>query len=482
MCLSFYICRTVKLPAIEKAVKKNKKSTSAVIKSEPLDESPIIIDDYDEQDVKPLIVSAASKIKSDSKQPCVQMKPLQLRPVPKQIKPQTARRGRSFKRHEISRQDVMGNIVDKADYNELKAAEGLVGLGGEQPKTGYIRNLQKRDEKPSEMEKKGSNKEQVENKLQEGTSVEVGVNETEAETKNKEQPIITDPVENVGSIKKQVENMLQEGTSVEDSESRISTLKGILSILEKKDETVSEKDSDVTCKKKGTNISVQENVIDKTDKTDDTVYKLHVQIESVNEVENGAEIDHVATEMVENVIRKLDDEAKDDKLDVDNVSLDYEVGGEPEKLNEVHSVASAQKESYLPHPSGPGAVAGLGYIKSNNNTCSEMSKKVHVSFSHDIDVSSAETKTVVTCSQMDNNVSDASEEKLVIDDSAMCGTAEGVPVESDSSNESVICRGGEVPLEDQEWTESILPCSQMPRVDPYAKFKDRGEEQDSSNR
>ena len=482
MCLSFYICRTVKLPAIEKAVKKNKKSTSAVIKSEPLDESPIIIDDYDEQDVKPLIVSAASKIKSDSKQPCVQMKPLQLRPVPKQIKPQTARRGRSFKRHEISRQDVMGNIVDKADYNELKAAEGLVGLGGEQPKTGYIRNLQKRDEKPGEMEKKGSNKEQVENKLQEGTSVEVGVNETEAETKNKEQPIITDPVENVGSIKKQVENMLQEGTSVEDSESRISTLKGILSILEKKDETVSEKDSDVTCKKKGTNISVQENVIDKTDKTDDTVYKLHVQIESVNEVENGAEIDHVATEMVENVIRKLDDEAKDDKLDVDNVSLDYEVGGEPEKLNEVHSVASAQKESYLPHPSGPGAVAGLGYIKSNNNTCSEMSKKVHVSFSHDIDVSSAETKTVVTCSQMDNNVSDASEEKLVIDDSAMCGTAEGVSVESDSSNESVICRGGEVPLEDQEWTESILPCSQMPRVDPYAKFKDRGEEQDSSNR
>ena len=483
MCLSFYICRTVKLPAIEKAVKKNKKSTSAVIKSEPLDESPIIIDDNDEQDVKPLIVSAASKIKSDSKQPCVQMKPLQLRPVPKQIKPQTARRGRSFKRHEISRQDVMGNIVDKADYNELKAAEGLVGLWGEQPKTGYIRNLQKRDEKPGEMEKKGSNKEQVENKLQEGTSVEVGVNETEAETKNKEQPIITDPVENVGSIKKQVCcNMLQEGTSVEDSESRISTLKGILSILEKKDETVSEKDSDVTCKKKGTNISVQENVIDKTDKTDDTVYKLHVQIESVNEVENGAEIDHVATEMVENVIRKLDDEAKDDKLDVDNVSLDYEVGGEPEKLNEVHSVASAQKESYLPHPSGPGAVAGLGYIKSNNNTCSEMSKKVHVSFSHDIDVSSAETKTVVTCSQMDNNVSDASEEKLVIDDSAMCGTAEGVSVESDSSNESVICRGGEVPLEDQEWTESILPCSQMPRVDPYAKFKDRGEEQDSSNR
>ena len=166
--------------------------------------------------------------------------------------------------------------------------------------------------------------------------------------------------------------------------------------------------------------------------------------------------------MVENVIHKIDDEAKDDKLDVDNVSLDYEVGGEPEKLNEVQSVAIAQKESDLPQPSGPGAVAGPGYLKSNNNTCSEMSKKVHVSFSNDIDVSSAETKTVVTCSQMDDNVSDASEEKLVIGDSAMCGTAEGVSVEGDSSNESVICRGGEVPLEDQEWTQSILPCSQMP--------------------
>ena len=71
---------------------------------------------------------------------------------------------------------------------------------------------------------------------------------------------------------------------------------------------------------------------------------------------------------------------------------------------------------------------------------------------------------------------------LVIDDSAMCGTAEGVSVEGGSSNESVICRGGEIPLEDQEWTQSILPCSQMPRVNPYAKFKDRGEEQDSSNR
>ena len=99
-------------------------------------------------------------------------------------------------------------------------------------------------------------------------------------------------------------------------------------------------------------------------------------------------------------------------------------------------------------------------------------------------MSAVERLRLVTCSQMDDNVSDASEEKLVIDDSAMCGTAEGVSVEDedDSSNESVICHGVEVPLEDQEWTQSILPCSQMPQVDPYTKFKERGEKQDSSNR
>ena len=244
-------------------------------------------------------------------------------------------------------------------------------------------------------------------------------------------------------------------------------MKGILSNLEKKDEEVSERDSDDIHKKEGTEISVQENVIDKTDKTDDTVYKLHAQVESAKEVENSARIKNVVTDMVEKVTHKIDNEtkeAKDDKLGVDNVSVDCEVGGEPEKLKEVQSVAIVQPESDVSQPSGPGTVAGPGYITSNNKTCSnKFAKKAHVSFSNDIDVSSGETKTVVTCSQMDDNISDASEKKLVIDDSAMCGTAEGVSVEDedDSSNESVICHGGEVPLEDQEWTHSILPCSQM---------------------
>ena len=285
MSLYFYICRVVKLPAIEKAVCKNRPSTAAVVKSDPLDDSSVIIDD--EPDVKPLIVGGASKIISDSKQPCLEMKPLQLRPVPKQVKQQTERRGRSFKYHELSRQDVKGTTMQKPDYNELKAAEDLVGLGDEQTKTGYICNLRKHDEKSNETE--NENKEQP------------VVAETETENKDKEQPVVTEtekenqekPVENVGSIRKEVENMLQKGKSVEDSETRISTLKGILSFLEKKDEKVLEKDSDDIHKKEGTEISKQENVIEKTDEKDDTVYKLHVQVDSANEEENSDDIKKV---------------------------------------------------------------------------------------------------------------------------------------------------------------------------------------------
>ena len=77
MFLYFYICRTVKLPAIEKAVSKKRTSTAAIVKSDPLNDSPVIIDD--EPDVKPLTVGCASKIISEFKQPCVEMKPLQFR-------------------------------------------------------------------------------------------------------------------------------------------------------------------------------------------------------------------------------------------------------------------------------------------------------------------------------------------------------------------------------------------------------------------
>ena len=69
-------------------------------------------------------------------------------------------------------------------------------------------------------------------------------------------------------------------------------------------------------------------------------------------------------------------------------------------------------------------------------------------------------------------MSDVSEAKLVIDESA---TGEGVSDEdaNDSSSDSVICYRGEVPLSDQEGFQCTPPCSQMPQVNPYAKFQER---------
>ena len=42
----------------------------------------------------------------------------------------------------------------------------------------------------------------------------------------------------------------------------------------------------------------------------------------------------------------------------------------------------------------------------------------------------------------------------------------------DSAGES--CKGGEIPLEDQDGFDSTPPCSQMPCVDPYKKRSDAG--------
>ena len=99
---------------------------------------------------------------------------------------------------------------------------------------------------------------------------------------------------------------------------------------------------------------------------------------------------------------------------------------------------------------------------------------------NDIDVSSGDNKTVVIPSQMDDNVSNSSDDKLKIDDSAMCSTAEGVSVEDNSSSESDHVCSGEVPIEDQDWFQSTPPCSQIPRIDQHAKFKERQEKKESN--
>ena len=103
----------MKLPAIEKAVHKKRTSTAAAVKLEPLSDDPLIIDD--DENVKLLIVHDAVEVKTDSQQPCVEMKPLQFKAVPK--KQPTVRRGISFKCHSLTRQDVMLRTVDQIIMN-----------------------------------------------------------------------------------------------------------------------------------------------------------------------------------------------------------------------------------------------------------------------------------------------------------------------------------------------------------------------------
>ena len=137
--------------------------------------------------------------------------------------------------------------------------------------------------------------------------------EVVTQTDKKEEVVILtdkkeDQVINEMSIKKQVETMLQSGQSVNESENRISTLKGILTFLQKKDGQVSESSDDI-CKIDGmenTEQSVQENQNDQRDKRNDPVYKLHVHVDSGNENDN--DVKSVVAEIVDKVIHKIDNE------------------------------------------------------------------------------------------------------------------------------------------------------------------------------
>ena len=93
MSLYLYICSRVRLPAIEKAFCKKRTPTAAAVKCDSLDDDMVMIDD--EEEVKPIVVHDAAEVKTDSNQPCVEMKPLEFRPVWR--KQPTARRGVAFR-------------------------------------------------------------------------------------------------------------------------------------------------------------------------------------------------------------------------------------------------------------------------------------------------------------------------------------------------------------------------------------------------
>ena len=129
---------------MEKAVAQK---TKVKVKKEPMDEdeplgsSPEVISVRDEQEKeKPTVKEDSPK----SKDLRVTIETLTLRPViPVDVNkhPQTARRGRGF-HPDASKPRWLGKMPT---YNELEAAQTLVGLKQDQPKQGSIRNLRNKD-------------------------------------------------------------------------------------------------------------------------------------------------------------------------------------------------------------------------------------------------------------------------------------------------------------------------------------------------
>ena len=109
---------------------------------EPLGSSPEVISVSDEQEKeeKPTVKEYPPK----SKDLKVTIETLTLRPmIPVDVnkRPQTARRGRGF-RPDAPKPRWLGKTPT---YNELEAAQTLVGLKQDQPKQGSIRNLRNKD-------------------------------------------------------------------------------------------------------------------------------------------------------------------------------------------------------------------------------------------------------------------------------------------------------------------------------------------------
>ena len=121
------------------------------------------------------------------------------------------------------------------------------------------------------------------------------------------------------------------------------------------------------------------------------------------------------------------------------------------------------------------------YIKTEDGPTADSIQKSKrtITFSEVTSICQNDSYTINTCAQLDDTISSASEDALVIDDAlheksifeelSVSISAGNVVAHPDES-----CRGGEVPLEDQDGFESTPPCSQIPCVDPYKKKSDAG--------
>ena len=353
--------------------------TKVKVKKEPMDEdeplrsSPEVISVSDEQEKEenPTIKEDSPKSK-DLKVTIETLTLAPMIPVDVNKRPQTARRGRGF-RPDASKPRWLGKMPT---YNELEAAQTLVGLKQDQPKQGSICNLRNKDiqkEKeeqdsdvtggerklPSQGSSGSSVKEELETKdtdltdtdlTEETVPREVKVNtsklklkknkkiivkqpekkeeKTELETdeagnekylKDNEQEKTVDKTEQVSNEKELQDNQKEdEATKVKkeiqklsyeqedaDIRSRIETLKSILKLLEKPSDIRKKMDT-----QSDTDTSLTKTSLTKAKgESEENVVKYHVTIKVDSETED--EIKSSVMEVVEEIVRKIDEENSD---------------------------------------------------------------------------------------------------------------------------------------------------------------------------
>ena len=518
----------MKIPSVQKAVAARMGRRS--VKKEPLGEQPDSTDDSPiivEQDIKPLLIKDGGQGSPGPKKLQVNIETLTLKPanlvckisddepekkeipiVSKSHTP-TARRGVGWKRKGKSRQEWTGKTDNKPVtdilYNELDAARSLVGLGGDQHKSGNICNLHTKD------------KENTESTL----STEVDTSNRKATTRVDVVSTSTDTVvstspENVkedliytAKVRAEVEQLLKEGKNDVYTQSKVDTLKGILQLLTKP-ESKTENIREIYEQAKNTNKTEQkeedlddsidikiikdEGTKDILDTSDGDNLKGHAE----NADKSGIKVIETKKTCSDSIV--IADKVSDDSGDKVKEQSD-EGGGEVSKESD-EGGGEVSKES----DEGGGEVSkesdeGGGEVSKEsdeggggNIKCADVPVKVNVEMS-----TAAESEILCVENKTDTENTVLYDLRLSVDDCEKEKTEKRNVTFKDEVNEYIDVspdvklddtfsvndlfidesvgsetlgsdvKGGDIPLEDQEEFQSTPPCLQIPRVDPYVK-------------
>ena len=301
------------------------------------------------------------------------------------------------------------------------------------------------------------------------------------------------------TTKVQVSDLIELSQIEQDSEERIGTLKNILSMLESKEET--EKSLEDIHKIDAGNCvesqDVSSSVCIKNPETID-------EPEEVDKVEAKSDSgDTGGVKKQDNIPKSIDvpenEKSMDSKSDIDgaekqdNLSVSVD---EPEEVQQVEAESDigVDRTECVIHdrtPEGEVSCEGIGYVKSgdSNIITIDVKEKPPESITYKLPFSVEEREEgrppdghtsgkKVSCSDTvdtaEINVSTDLDDTVEINDLVIDENRD-VSIPFDSGEVPRIV-GGDVPIGDCDGfydLDSTLPCSQMPRIDPYKKHKNQ---------